>query len=110
VSGGADEILRKREALIEQCELQRVDIAVHVGGLHTPIAIADRGLGVVRFLRGHPMVLGAAVAAITAMRGRGLWIRKQREMVPRSGLLKWGQRGLVAWRAWRAWRGHRSPV
>lgn len=96
MSGGIDQVMRRREQLIAQCESQRSDLAVYVDGLDTPIRLVDRALGVLRYLRGHPVVLGASVAAIA--------------VVQRRGLLKWGQRAFVAWRAWRALRGQRSAI
>jgi hypothetical protein len=103
-------LLRRREQLIEQCEAQRSAIAAHVGGLDKPIALADRVLGGVRYLRSHPLLLGTATAAIVALRGRGLWKWGRHAVAQRGVLLKWGQRGILAWRAWRALRGRRVPT
>jgi hypothetical protein len=88
--------MRRRGELIAQCEFQRSDIAMHVGGLDTPIRLADRVLRVCGYLREHPFVLGAVIVALAVAR--------------RRGFLKWGQRAFVVWRTWRAFRGHRNAI
>ena len=105
-----EELARRRAHLIELCELQRSDIAMHVGALETPLAMADRVFRVARYLRGHPLALGAAVTVVAAMRRRGIWKLGRHAVAKRGVLLKWGQRGLVAWRAWRALRGRRASI
>ena len=93
MSGGAD-LARRREQLIAQCEAQRADIASHVGALGGPIRLADRILNAINYLRRHPLALSASVAALA--------------VAQRRGLLKWGQRALLVWRAWRALRAGRN--
>jgi hypothetical protein len=105
-----DELLRRREQLVELCESQRVGIAVHVGGLARPIAIADRAFSVVQYLRSHPLLLGTAVATMVVMRRVGLLKWGKRAVAHRSTLVKWGELGLVAWRGWRALRNRRASV
>ncbi len=92
----AEELLRGREALIAQCETQRAELALHVGALGTPIRIADRIANLMRYLRSHPVALGASVAALI--------------VAQRRGLLKWGQRALVVWRVWNTLRSRRGSV
>ncbi len=96
MSADAAELQRRRELLITQCDAQRADIALNVGGLTTPIRIADRVANVMHFLRRHPLAAGASAVTLLVSQ--------------RRGLLKWGQRAFVAWRAWRAWRGRRGAI
>jgi len=60
----AEALLRGREALIAQCETQRAELALHVGALGTPIRIADRIANLMRYLRSHPVALGASAVLI----------------------------------------------
>jgi YqjK-like protein len=78
----------KRARLLARCATQRDDLTVLIRQLDGPIKVADRGIAGVRYLRDHPLVLGAVVALFAVIRGRGPW--------------KWAQRGLIAWRAYRA--------
>ena len=93
MSGGAAHLLRRRSQLLSQCDQQRAEIALHIVRLDAPIRLADRLINVMRCVRRHPLVVGAAAAALL--------------VTQRRGLLKWGRRGLVVWRAWRALRGGR---
>ncbi len=81
-------IARRRERLIARAGAQRAAIAGTFHELEEPAAIADRALGVVRFLRSHPLLTAAAVAvAAVALR--------------RPGVLSLAGRALAAWRLWR---------
>ncbi len=110
MSDRADELIRRRAELIAACAAQRVGVEVYVGALARPIALADRGLGVLRYLRSHPLLLGALTAALVVARRRGLLQAGRRVVAQRGALLKWGQRGLLAWRTWQAVRGRRKPA
>ena len=92
------EIARRRERLIARAGAQRAAIAGTYHELEAPAAIADRALGVARFLRAHPLLTaaGAAVAAV-ALR--------------RPGVLLLAGRALAVWRLWRTvsvWSSRRS--
>jgi hypothetical protein len=93
MSDGAD-LARRRAELIAQCDAQRDDLGMHVAGLATPIRVADRMLDVLACLRRHPLAVGATLAAVA--------------VTQRRGILKWGQRSLLLWRAWRALRAGRK--
>ncbi len=82
------DVLLKRERLLALCAAQRDDFSALARELAGPLAVGDRAVAGVRYLRDHPLVLGAAVAVLAVMRRRGVW--------------KWARRGFVAWRAWRA--------
>ena|SRR5687767_1329997 len=89
-----EDIVRHKALLIERCEAQRYEIGAAVRRLQGPIAVADRALEVARFVRAHPVLMGAAVAAAVALRRHGP-----------AGL---AGRALLAWRTWRTfatWAG-----
>ena len=82
------EIAQRRERLIARAAAQRAVIAVTFRELESPAAIADSALGMVRFLRLHPLLtaVGVTVAAV-ALR--------------RQGVLSLTGRAVVVWRLWR---------
>jgi YqjK-like protein len=82
------DIVRRKERLVVLADAQRAVLAGCVAELRGPAGVADRGLEVVRFLRGHPIVVGSVLAAIMVFRGRSL--------------LSLVGRGLAAWRVWRS--------
>ena len=84
-----DDIVRRKQRLIERCAAQRAAIAGAFRELERPIAVADRVLKIVRFFRSHPVLIGAAIATIMVARGRTSLV----------GLLA---RGLSVWRLWRS--------
>ena len=81
------DIAQRKERLSARAQAQRVAIAASFRGLEQPIGVADRALEAGRFLRAHPVVVAAAVAALLVLRGRGL-----------AGL---AARAFSAWRLWR---------
>lgn len=82
------EIARRRQRLIALAASQRAVLAGTFHEWQTPIGIADRVLGVVRFLRAHPFLSAAAVLAAVTFRGGG--------MMAAVG------RGLAVWRLWQS--------
>ncbi|MGB7543076.1 MAG: YqjK family protein [Burkholderiales bacterium] len=76
MSPPARELAHRREALIAQCEAQRRQIAEVAQPLKSASHIADRALGIARYLRAHPLLVGVAfAAAMIASRGRLLrWV------------------------------------
>ena len=89
-----EDIVRQKALLIARCEAQRYEIGEAVRRLQGPIAVADRALEAARFVRAHPLLMGAAVAAAVALRRHGP-----------AGL---AGRAFVAWRTWRmfaTWAG-----
>ena len=69
-------------------------IAEHTRGLAPPLRIADRIGNALGYLRKHPIVIGASMAALA--------------VTQRRGIVKWGQRAFFAWRAWNALRNRRG--
>jgi hypothetical protein len=95
---GMLEIARRRERLVARAGAQRAAIAGTFQELETPIAMGDRALEVVRFLRSHPVLAAAAVMAATV-------VLRSRVAVSLAG------RALAVWRLWRtvsAWSSRRS--
>lgn len=82
------EIAFRKERMIARAEAQRAAIGRSFSQLRGPIAIADRGLSAVHFLRTHPALVAVAVAALVALRGRGL--------------LSLAGRAFSVWRLWRS--------
>lgn len=79
-------VMQRRSELLARIAAQREQIAEVGARWKAPLALADQGLAVVRFLRSHP-VLVAGVVALLVIRRRGV-----------VGLLKGG---------WRVWKGYR---
>lgn len=82
------EIARRKERLIARAEAQRAAVEMNFRHLQRPIGMVDRGMEVGRFLRAHPLAVGALVGVVTVFRGRGL--------VSMAG------RALSLWRLWRS--------
>ncbi len=90
------EVMRERERLLARCNAQRGEIAALVGQLEGPLAIADRAIAGINYLRQHPLILGVLVAVLAIVQRRGWW--------------GWAQRGVVLWRAYRAFRDSRFKL
>ena len=84
------EIVRKRERLLARCDAQRSELTAQVRQWEGPLKVADRAVAGIKYLRNHPLVLGAAVAVLAVIQRRRWW--------------RWVQRGFVLWRAYRAFR------
>jgi hypothetical protein len=82
------DIARRKQRLIERAESRRAAIGASFRQLQAPISVIDRGLELVRFLRRHPLLVTAMIAAVVAFRRRGL-----------SSL---AGRALSVWRIWRS--------
>ncbi len=80
------EIGRQRAELLARIEVQRGQLAGIGSNWEGPLALADRGLSIVRFLRAHPLLL-AGVVALVVLRRRNA-----------AGLFD---------HAWLVWKGYR---
>lgn len=80
-------IARRKERLVARSEAQRAVIDASLRQLQGPIAVVDRGLEVVRFLRAHPLVVAVAMTTLVVFRGRSL--------------LSLAGRAFSMWRLWR---------
>lgn len=85
-------IARRRAALVAQAAAQRDELGRLVGPWQKPLALADRGIGIVRRLRAHPFAVAAGVALLVGM-GRGR-------------LSGWAGR---IWAVWQLYASLRSP-
>lgn len=85
-------IARRRAALVARAAAQRDELGRLVGPWRKPLALVDRGIGIVRRLRAHPFAVAAGVALLVGMgRGRlGGWIGR-------------------LWAAWQLYASLRSP-
>lgn len=79
-------VMQRRGELLARISAQREQVAVLGARWQAPLALADQGLAVVRYLRARP-VLVAGVVALLIIRRRGL-----------AGLARSG---------WMAWKGYR---
>lgn len=72
----ARELAHRRETLLARCEAQRLQIAEVSQALKSASRVADRALGIARYVRTHALLVGAAVAvAMIVSRGRLLrWV------------------------------------
>lgn len=82
------DVARRKERLIARAEQQRAAIAVNGLVWQKPFEAADQVISFARFLKEHPLILGVGVAVAA--------------IIGRVNLLRWGGRGLIAWRAWRS--------
>src|SRR5262245_26761012 len=82
-----DDIARHKAELIARCAAQRTAIADAIEHLRGPAGAVDRGLSVVRFVRAHPVLVGAVIAGMAALK--------------RRTLVGWLGRGIAAWRLYR---------
>lgn len=79
-------VMQRRGELLAKIAAQRGQVAQIGARWQAPLALADQGLAVVRFLRSHPALV-AGVVALFVIRRRGV-----------VGLVKGG---------WRVWKGYR---
>jgi len=83
-----DRVLRERQEILARIAAQRLELGTAVGRLERPAAFVDRGIAAVQYLKSRPLLVGAAVAVLVALRGRstlalvargvGLWQVVQR--------------------------------
>lgn len=77
-------LAERRESLIAEAAAQRLLIAQNIETWRSPLALADRGLAAVSYIKNHPVwTAGASLGLFTAMRSS------------RTG--KWLQRGWIVW-------------
>jgi YqjK-like protein len=81
------ELMQNRSKLLARIAAQREQMTEIEAEWRAPLALADRGVAVVRFLRCHPLLV-AGVMAIILIRRRSM-----------AGLM---------WGVWRAWKGYRD--
>lgn len=79
-------VRQRRGELLAKIATQREQVAQVGARWRTPLAVADQGLAVLRFIRSRPLLV-AGVAALLVWRRRGM-----------VGVAKLG---------WRVWKGYR---
>jgi len=84
------QLVERREILVAQAAAQRAELAQHFRALHKPLTLADRAVGLFRYIRSHPAFLVGASFVI------GTLLRKYTQKWP-----------FLAW-AGAAWRLGRS--
>lgn len=85
------ELAERRARLVAQAEAQRATLAQSMQPWRAPLALADRGLAVLRYLKSHPALPIGAAALVAILRPRGA--------------VRWMQRGWVLWGVLRKIRG-----
>lgn len=68
----------RKQLLIAQAASQRMLLAYNADSLRKPLAMADKGLSVLRYIKHHPIVVagGGALLSIAKPSGIGKWIRR----------------------------------
>jgi len=90
MNGKLTHLAERRRLLIAQAAAQRTALATDMTPWRARLALADKGIAAVRYVRSHPaLVLGVALL-VAALRPR------------RAGT--WLQRGLLAWQIGRRLR------
>jgi YqjK-like protein len=86
-----EELARRKELLTARAAAQRAAISRTLHEWRRPLGVADRVSRVVSFLRAHPLLSAAAVAALVAF--------------PRGTLVSLTGRGIAVWRLWQTVAG-----
>lgn len=86
-------LMQNRSKLLAKIAAQRGQMTEIEAEWRAPLALADRGVAIVRFLRCHPLLVSGAMAII---------LFRQRGMTGMTGLM-WG-----VWRTWKSYRDFTS--
>ena len=87
MSGKLLGLTQRRDELLARIAVQREEMTGIEAEWNAPLAVADQGVAVVRFLRQHPLLVAGAIAFVV--------IRQQS-----VAALMWG--------VWRVWKGYRD--
>jgi len=90
------ELAIRHGALKARIDAQRLQLARHVVPLEKALAVGDRALEGVDWLKHHPAVVGAAVAAVVIARPKRAW--------------RWARRGIFVWRGWQTLKNTLAKV
>lgn len=66
----AEDLAAKRERLVAKAALQRVELAHQLEPWRARLAVADKGVSLVRTLGRHPLLLAGAAIALAVWRPR----------------------------------------
>jgi hypothetical protein len=83
-------LAERRSQLVAQAAVQRINLAHDMEPWRARLALVDRGVNVVRYVRRHPALLVGAALLLFALR-------------PRHAV-KWLQRGWLVWQVGRRLR------
>jgi hypothetical protein len=61
-------LAEQRATLVTKAATQREELTLAFSNLHRPLALADKGIQVLRFLGRHPMLVAGAVTVAAMMR------------------------------------------
>jgi hypothetical protein len=84
-------LAERRGLLIAQAEAQRAALTINIAPWRSHLALADKGIAAVRYIRSRPALIVGAALLIAVLRPR------------RAGT--WLQRGWLAWQIGRRLRG-----
>jgi len=90
MNGKLTRLAERRSLLIAQAAAQRTALASDMTPWRSRLALADKGIAAVRYVRSHPALIVGAALLVAALRPR------------RAGT--WLQRGLLAWQIGRRLR------
>lgn len=77
-------LAQRRERLVSEAEAQRMQLVQTVDTLRPALAMADKGLAAIRYIKAHPLLMaGGGAVLMKALRP--------------SRIGKWFGRGLFAW-------------
>lgn len=82
------QLQRRRAELVARAEAQRREISAVFGAWQRPLRVLEWGRRAVRFVKSHPVLVAAVVAALIASR--------------RSDLGTWVRRAWLGWRIYRS--------
>jgi len=91
-----ERIGQRRAELIARAAQQRNDIATALGTLRTPLAVADKGMAAVAYVKNHPGIAAAAIVATAVISPRRT--------------LRWARRAFLVWRGVRWVRSSTSTA
>ena len=84
------QLAARRQQLVAQAADQRTALAHNLEPWRARLALADRGIAGLRYIRRHPALMVGAALLLAALRPRGVG--------------KWLQRGLAVWQIGRNFR------
>lgn len=79
------QLIEHRVRLVDRAASQREALAQAAAPWRRPLAMIEHGLSIAHYLKQHPVLLFAGMAAIAVLRPRGIF--------------NWAQRGWLVWRA-----------
>ena len=86
MNGRLLELATRHGVLKARIDAQRLELARHAAPLEKALAVGDKALEGVDWLKHHPVAVGAAVAALVIARPKRAW--------------RWARRGIFVWRGW----------